>query len=180
MSHDTGGSTQHETEDVPPPHSEVVVGCRKSELALVQARSVISKLRQALPSASFALATGSAAGDADKQTPLALLSKQAGGSDLGKGLWTSGLEGELLGGGVQLLVHSLKDVPTALPGGCVLGAVPEREDPSDAVVMRAGSEFAVIGELPAGSVVGSGSARRRALVRRNWPHLEVRECRGNV
>lgn len=184
MSHDAKGSEPppRKPETAPPPYPpQVVVGCRKSELALVQARAVTSALsRAAGPSVAFAIETGAAAGDADKQTPFLALSKQNGGSDLAKGLWTSGLEEDLLAGRVQVLVHSLKDVPTALPPGCVLGAVPEREDPCDAVVMRPGSRFGSIGELPPDSVVGSSSVRRRALVRRNWPHLEVRECRGNV
>lgn len=85
-----------------------------------------------------------------------------------------------MSGKTDLLVHCLKDMPTALPRDCLLGAIPEREDPSDAVIMRAGSEVGSIGQLPPGSVVGSSSLRRRALVRRNWPHLEVAECRGNV
>nr|XP_036587176.1 Porphobilinogen deaminase [Colletotrichum truncatum]KAF6797907.1 Porphobilinogen deaminase [Colletotrichum truncatum] len=161
--------------------SEVVVGCRKSELALVQSLSVISKLQQAVGSLpTFRIATGSAAGDTDKQTPFMILSKQTGGSDIGKSLWTNDLESDLVAGKTQLLVHSLKDMPTTLPPKCLLGAVPEREDASDAVIMRADSKFKSIDELPPGSVVGSSSSRRKALVRRNWPHLEVVECRGNV
>ncbi|KAH0421766.1 porphobilinogen deaminase [Colletotrichum camelliae] len=161
--------------------SEVVVGCRKSELALVQSRSVISKMHQALGTfPAFRIATGSATGDTDKQTPFILLSKQIGGSDIGKSLWTNDLESDMVTGKTQLLVHSLKDMPTTLPPKCLLGAIPEREDASDAVIMRADSKFKSIDELPPGSVVGSSSSRKKALVRRNWPHLEVVECRGNV
>ncbi|RGP74038.1 porphobilinogen deaminase [Fusarium sporotrichioides] len=161
--------------------SEVIVGCRKSELALVQSRSVISKLEQEVGSSpTFRIITGSAAGDTDKQTPFAMLSKQTGGSDVGKSLWTNDLESDLVAGKTQLLVHSLKDMPTTLPPKCLLGAVPEREDASDAVVMGANSVFKSIDELPPSSIVGSSSSRRKALVRRNWPHLEVVECRGNV
>ncbi|KDN66007.1 putative 5-aminolevulinate synthase [Colletotrichum sublineola] len=161
--------------------SEVVVGCRKSELALVQSRAVISTLRQAVGSShAFRIVTGSAAGDTDKQTPFILLSKQTGGSDIGKSLWTNDLEADLVAGKSQVLVHCLKDMPTTLPPKCLLAAVPEREDPSDAVIMRPDSKFKSIDELPPGSVVGSSSSRRKALVRRNWPHLEVVECRGNV
>lgn len=144
-------------------------------------RSVISRLRKALGSfPAFRIATGSAAGDTDKQTPFILLSKQTGGSDIGKSLWTNELESDLVTGKTKILVHSLKDMPTTLPPKCLLGAVPEREDASDAVIMRADSKFKSIDELPPGSVVRSGSSRRKALVRRNWPHLEVVECRGNV
>ncbi|KAF4850247.1 Porphobilinogen deaminase [Colletotrichum siamense] len=161
--------------------SQVFVGCRKSELALVQSRSVISRLQQTVSSSpTFKIVTGSAAGDTDKQTPFIILSKQTGGSDIGKSLWTNDLESDLVAGKAQILVHSLKDMPTTLPPKCFLGAVPEREDASDAVIMRVDSKFKSIDELPPGSVVGSSSSRRKALVRRNWPHLEVVECRGNV
>ena len=175
---------QHPLPQHPPPQhppAQVVAACRKSELALVQTRHVISQLSEALtPPPTFTIATGSAAGDTDKVTPFMLLSKQAGGSDAGKGLWTSGLEADLVAGRADFLVHCLKDMPTTLPPDCLLGAITEREDPSDAVVMRLGSGFESIDQLPPGSVVGSSSSRRRALVRRNWPHLEVAECRGNM
>ncbi|OQE25018.1 hypothetical protein PENFLA_c009G09667 [Penicillium flavigenum] len=182
MSLNPSGSKPHETEDISSPHSsEIVVGCRKSELALTQTRSIISELSQKLdPSPSFEIATSSVAGDADKQSPFMLLSKQTGGSDIGKSLWTNGLEMELAADKVQFLVHCLKDMPTTLPPNCLLGAIPEREDCSDAVVMRSNSVIKSIDQLPPGSVVGSSSSRRRALVRRNWPHLEVLECRGNL
>ncbi|KAL3294062.1 porphobilinogen deaminase, partial [Colletotrichum asianum] len=87
---------------------------------------------------------------------------------------------DLVASKAQILVHSLKDMLTTLPPTCLLRAVPEREDASDAVIMRADSKFKSIDELPPGSVVGSSASRRKALVRRNWPHLEVVECRGNV
>ncbi|KAJ5512291.1 Tetrapyrrole biosynthesis hydroxymethylbilane synthase [Penicillium fimorum] len=166
--------------DISSHFSTVVVGCRKSELALVQARSIISALSHTLdPALTFKIATASVVGDADKQTPFAILSKQSGGSDIGKSLWTNGLEKDLVAGKVQVLVHCLKDMPTTLPPKCLLAVVPEREDCSDAVVMRFDSDFTSIDQLPPGSIVGSSSSRRRALIRRNWPHLEVAECRGN-
>ncbi|KAK7426893.1 hypothetical protein QQZ08_006639 [Neonectria magnoliae] len=173
---------QDEAEKVTSPSSsQVVAGCRKSELALIQTRYVVSQLAKTLnPSPVFVIATASVTGDADKHTPFMLLSKQTGGSDVGKSLWTNGLEVDLVSGKVHFLVHSLKDMPTTLPPDCILGAIPEREDSSDAVIMRPDSEFKSIDQLPPGSVVGSSSSRRRALVRRNWPHLEVAECRGNV
>lgn len=173
---------QHEKEEISSPDSsKFVVGCRKSELALTQTRTIISELRQKLdPSPTFEIATSSVVGDADKQTPFIQLSKQTGGSDIGKSLWTNGLEKDLAAGKVQFLIHCLKDMPTTLPPNFLLGAIPEREDCSDAVVMKSDSVFKTIDQLPPGSVVGSSSSRRRALVRRNWPHLEILECRGNL
>ncbi|OQE34899.1 hypothetical protein PENCOP_c015G08974 [Penicillium coprophilum] len=168
-------------EDVSSSSGTVMIGSRKSDLALTQSRSIISILNQTLDTPTkFEIATGSVVGDADKESPFALLSKQTGGSDIGKSLWTNGLESSLVAGKVQFLVHCLKDMPTTLPPKCLLGAIPEREDCSDAVIMRSDSDFTSIDQLPPGSVVGSSSSRRRALVRRNWPHLEVEECRGNI
>lgn len=62
---------------------------------------------------------------------------------------------ELLNGGVDAIVHSLKDVPTAFPDGCQLGAVLEREDPSDALVVKASLGYKTLEEMPAGSVIGT-------------------------
>jgi hydroxymethylbilane synthase len=159
----------------------VTIGCRKSDLALIQARLIISTLNQRLQQPPiFEIKTHTVVGDADKHTPFVQLAKRTGGSDVGKSLWTTGLESDLMSGRSDFLVHCLKDMPTTLPPNLVLAAIPEREDPSDAVVMRAGSEYKSMDELPPGSVVGTSSSRRKALVKRNWPHLDVVECRGNV
>jgi Porphobilinogen deaminase len=111
-----GSQPQHETEEISSRDPSVVVGCRKSELALTQTRTIISELKQKLdPCPTFEIATSSVVGDADKQTPFILLSKQTGGSDVGKSLWTNGLEKDLAAGKVQFLIHCLKDMPTMLP-----------------------------------------------------------------
>lgn len=181
MSLDMNGCSEPQQNSSSGEEEVVIFGCRKSELALVQTRSVTSVLGQALASSpTFQIATGSAVGDADKQTPFAVLSKQTGGSDIGKSLWTNDLELSLVAGKIHCLVHSLKDMPTTLPPRCLLGAVPEREDCSDAVCIRSDLEFTSVDQLPPGSIVGTSSSRRKALIRRNWPHLEVVECRGNV
>ncbi|KAJ6441729.1 porphobilinogen deaminase [Purpureocillium lavendulum] len=152
------GSSTHPggVEDFPPPHdAEIAIACRKSELALVQARGIAAKLGESLDMdhpPRFSVVTRSVAGDADKQSPFALLSKQTGGSDVGKSLWTNGLETDLVADKVQVLVHCLKDMPTTLPANCLLGAIPAREDPSDAVIMRPDSPFKTIDQLPPGSV----------------------------
>ncbi|KAH6683667.1 porphobilinogen deaminase [Plectosphaerella plurivora] len=160
---------------------EIIISCRRSDLAVVQAENIKTILSTPPTPHTFRIVTGTAAADTDKVSPFAaLLSKQAGGSDAGKSLWTNDLERDLVAGRAHVLVHCLKDMPTTLPAGCALAAVTEREDPSDAVVMRQGAVWKTIGELPTGSVVGSSSSRRRALVKRNWPHLEVAECRGNL
>ena len=94
----------------------------------------------------------------------------------GKGAFLKEIEEALLAGEVDLAVHSLKDVPTALPPGLGLAAVLERADPRDALV----SDGTVLERLPAGARVGTTSLRRRALLRHLRPDLEVQDLRGNV
>jgi hydroxymethylbilane synthase len=95
----------------------------------------------------------------------------------GKDLFTREIDEALLDGRVDVAVHSLKDLPSQLPLGLVLAAVPVREDPSDVLVARDASSFA---DLPAGSRVGTSSPRRRAQVVLSRPDLEVTDARGNV
>lgn len=78
----------------------------------------------------------------------------------------------LIEGSVDAIVHSLKDVPTELPPGCELGAVLEREDPSDALVVKAGLSYTSLEQMPDGSVIGTSSVRRVAQLRRRFPKLK--------
>ncbi len=95
----------------------------------------------------------------------------------GTGVFASALRTALTDGRVDLAVHSLKDLPTAPEPGLVVAAVPVREDPRDALVARDGLTLA---ELPAGSVVGTGSPRRRAQIAALGLGIETRDIRGNV
>ncbi|MDF1499634.1 MAG: hydroxymethylbilane synthase [Anaerolineales bacterium] len=95
----------------------------------------------------------------------------------GKGIFTQELEAELLGGGVDLAVHSLKDLPVDDPPGLCLGAILQREDPRDVLISRSGASLA---DLAAGSVVGTSSPRREAQVRALRPDLQIMPIRGNV
>lgn len=102
-------------------------------------------------------------------------------SEIGaKGLFTHELEVALAKKKVDCCVHSLKDLPTVLPEGLALGAILEREDPRDVVVINAVTEAEDLASLPAGSRVGTSSLRRRAQLRAMYPQLEVAELRGNV
>jgi hydroxymethylbilane synthase len=87
-------------------------------------------------------------------------------------LWTKELEVALINGQVDAIVHSLKDVPTEFPPGCELGAVLEREDPSDALVVKKGLDYRSLEEMPDGSVIGTSSVRRVAQLRRSFPKLK--------
>jgi hydroxymethylbilane synthase len=95
----------------------------------------------------------------------------------GTGVFVSALRTALLAGEIDVAVHSYKDLPTAPAEGIVIAAVPPREDPRDALVARSG---AVLGELPAGSRVGTGSPRRAAQLRALGLGLEIVPLRGNV
>ncbi|KAI3391909.1 hypothetical protein diail_6611 [Diaporthe ilicicola] len=162
---------------VPPLSSgtAVRVGTRRSGLALKQCEIVISSLSKTYPHINFETVTVSVMGDRDKTTPL---------PNLGKGLWTSELEAMLTSSPPELdmIVHSLKDMPTSLPDGCVLGCVTKREDPRDVVVFRAshGGKYARLADLPAGAVVGTSSVRRSAQLRRKYPGLVFKDVRGNI
>lgn len=96
---------------------------------------------------------------------------------VGKGVFTKEIDEALLDGRADIGVHSLKDLPSELPEGLILAAVPRREDPSDVLISRPRRPFA---ELPAGSAVGTGSPRRRAQLLAARPDLIVTEARGNV
>jgi hydroxymethylbilane synthase len=95
----------------------------------------------------------------------------------GKGLFTKEIEEALLDGRIDLAVHSLKDMETALPEGLTIGCVLPRDDPRDALVSRAG---AVLVDLPPGARIGTASLRRRAQALRERPDFEIVPIRGNV
>jgi hydroxymethylbilane synthase len=95
----------------------------------------------------------------------------------GKGLFTKEIEQALVDGGVDLAVHSAKDVPAVLPEGLILAACLPREDPRDALISHVAAELAA---LPHGAVVGTASPRRQAMVKRLRPDLTVIGLRGNV
>jgi hydroxymethylbilane synthase len=140
------------------------VGSRASPLARRQAEWLAERLGD-----GTALVWVRTEGDRDAEVPLAA----AGGA----GVFTAALHRALLADRVDCAVHSLKDLPVAPDAGVALGAVPVREDPRDALVARDGL---TLEGLPRGAVVGSGSPRRAAQVRRLRPDVEVRGIRGNV
>lgn len=178
-----GGVTSSAT-----PSRTINVGTRRSALALRQAETVVADLRRLHPGVDFQVRAVSVMGDVDKSTPLAALSQQMGG----KGLWTSELEAMLARGDLDMVVHCLKDMPTALPAGCALGAVLEREDPRDVLVLpvvvaadggAAPPTPLTVAELPHGSTIGTSSQRRVAQLRRRYgaSHgFKFVDIRGNI
>lgn len=140
------------------------IGSRGSQLALWQSQWVARKLEQLGESCQIVVIRTRG----DKITDVALA--QVGG----KGLFTKEIEEALLAGEIDLAVHSLKDLPTELPPGLEVVAIPEREDPRDAIV------GARLEQLPAGARVGTSSLRRAAQLKRLRPDLQVEAIRGNL
>lgn len=147
------------------------IGTRGSPLALTQTREVRRRLAAAHGVAEDAIAIEiiRTSGDMIQDRPLS----EAGG----KGLFTKEIEQALLDGGVDLAVHSSKDMPTTLPEGLELSAFLPREDVRDAFISR---KARTVAELAAGSVVGTSSLRRQALIKRVRADLNVVSLRGNV
>ena len=155
----------------------LTIGSRKSDLALWQAYEVLRLLRAAAPGAAFTLRTELASGDVALDAPLAALAAGC------PGVFTKELEVALLARAVDVAVHSLKDMPTALPAGLALVGVTARDDARDAVVLsqRALERGArALADLPAGAVVGTSSLRREAYLRRAHPALAPALVRGNL
>ena len=145
----------------------LVIGSRGSRLALWQAEWVKGELGRHGYQAELEIIKTT--GDRITDVPLAQVGT--------KGLFTKEIEEALLAGRVDLAVHSLKDLPTELPAGLRLGAVPRREDPRDVLVSRDGRR---LGELPAGTRVGTSSLRRAAQLRHSRSNLKVEPVRGNL
>lgn len=123
---------------------------------------------------TFPITSMSTSGDQNLKSPLYVI----GGE--GKAIWTKELEVALAGGAVDAIVHCLKDVPTTLPDGLMLGAILQREDPRDALVIKRGLPYKTLDDLPPGSVIGTSSVRRVAQMRRRFPELVFSDVRGNL
>lgn len=149
--------------------ARVRLGTRGSPLALAQTRWVEAHLQSHHPGLATELVIIKTTGDKLKDVPLAQIG--------GKGLFIKEIEEALLAGEVDLAVHSLKDMPAELPPGCILGAVPEREDCRDAFISH---QYTSLADIPAGGRVGTGSLRRKVQILHRRPDLNVVHLRGNV
>ncbi|XP_063241051.1 porphobilinogen deaminase [Bacillus rossius redtenbacheri] len=148
------------------------VGSRKSQLALIQTNQVVDLLKELYPDRKFEVVTMWTLGDRVLDRPLPKIGE--------KSLFTKELETALDQEVVDLVVHSLKDLPTALPDGLCIGAVGRREDARDALVLHSRHEGKTLGTLPKGSVIGTSSLRRTAQLQRRFPQLQVKDVRGNL
>ncbi len=147
------------------------IGTRGSPLAMVQARTVRSRLAAAtgVKEDTIELVVIRTTGDMIQDRTLA--------EEGGKGLFTKEIEEALLGQRIDLAVHSAKDMPTLLPEGLILAACLEREDPRDVFISRKARTLA---ELPRSASLGTTSPRRQAIAKRMRPDLTIVPLRGNV
>ena len=147
----------------------ITIGTRASKLALWQAEYIAGEIEKQHPACHVELKTMTTKGDRILDAPLAKIG--------GKGLFTKELEQAMLAGEIDLAVHSLKDMPTEVPEGLVIGAITARLDPGDAFVSV---RYKAIEELPQGARVGTSSLRRRAQLLAVRPDLTILDLRGNV
>lgn len=154
------------------PIRTVRIGSRKSQLALVQTYWVQEQLQKHFPERTFEVHTMSTQGDKILDVALAKIGD--------KGLFTKELELGMINNETDFAVHSLKDLPTNLPEGLILGCVTERENPADALVVHEKYKDRQLDTLPAGAVIGTSSLRRLAQLRHHFPHLEFKDVRGNL
>ncbi|MGB3244917.1 MAG: hydroxymethylbilane synthase [Sulfitobacter sp.] len=156
---------------LPSPAQPLKIGTRGSPLAMAQAYETRQRLAEAydLPHEAFQIQVILVTGDRVQDRPL----KEIGG----KGLFTREIEEAMLDGSIDIAVHSMKDMPVKQPCGLLLVTYLPREDVRDAFVALDGKP---LGDLAAGSVVGTSSLRRQAQLKLRRPDLKVVEFRGNV
>ncbi|XP_021437606.2 porphobilinogen deaminase isoform X3 [Oncorhynchus mykiss] len=148
------------------------IGTRKSQLARIQTDSVAEKLKRLYPDVHLEIVGMTTTGDKILDTALSKIGE--------KSLFTKELETALERNEVDLVVHSLKDLPTTLPPGFTIGAVLKRENPHDAVVLHPKNMGKSLDTLPDKSVIGTSSLRRAAQLKKRFPHLEFKDIRGNL
>ncbi|ANQ64487.1 hydroxymethylbilane synthase [Staphylococcus equorum] len=148
---------------------KLIVGSRRSKLAITQSQQFIEKLKAVDSELDIEIKEIVTKGDRiiDKQ-----LSKVGG-----KGLFVKEIQNELFDHGIDMAIHSLKDVPSVIPEGLTLGCIPDRENPYDAYIAK---NHVPLHELPDNSIVGTSSLRRGAQILAKYPKLQIKWIRGNI
>ncbi len=147
---------------------KIVLGCRESSLAMAQANEVADALRKRVDKIDIEIATFKTGGDIRRDVSV---------DQIGVGVFVKEIEAALAAGEIDIAVHSLKDLPTTLTDGLVIASVPYREDPRDAVISK---NDRGLNEINSGSIIATGSARRRALIAAERDDLILKPIRGNV
>ena len=148
----------------------IVVGTRDSELALTQTHFIIGELKKRFPDIDFTVKHIKTEGDKILDVALAKIG--------GKGLFVKEIENALLAKEIDFAVHSMKDVPTAVPAGLMIAAITEREDPRDCYIAKDGKTS--LFNTPQGAVIGTSSLRRSAQLLHHRPDLQIVPIRGNL
>ncbi len=147
----------------------ILIGTRGSALALAQTEQMRARLFKSFPDTEISLRIIKTSADRDTTTSIR--------SGSAVGVFVKELEQALVCGEIDIAVHSMKDMPTKIAEGLRIAAIPEREDARDAFVSNAAKSLS---ELPAGSLVGTGSVRRQAQILALRPDLRVKDIRGNI
>jgi len=148
---------------------EIVIGTRDSALAMWQTNWVLDNLKRLNPDYTFRVVSMKTQGDKILDVALAKIGD--------KGLFTKELEVAMLNKDIDLAVHSMKDLPTVLPEGLIIGAICERFDPRDVLVSRNGQTLA---DMPPGAKIGTSSLRRCAQLLHFRPDFDLVSLRGNL
>lgn len=148
---------------------KIIVGSRRSKLAMTQTNWVIDQLKKIGAPFTFDLKEIVTKGDEILNVTLSKVG--------GKGLFVKEIEQAMLKKEIDIAVHSMKDMPAVLPDGLVIGTIPEREDPRDVLISK---ENRSLRDLPAGAIVGTSSLRRKAQILNIRPDLEIKWIRGNI
>src|SRR5437867_1379390 len=150
----------------------VTIGSRGSELALWQSRWVRTTLEKEFPSLRIELTIIKTTGDRILDSPLSKIGD--------KGVFTREIEHAMLDHRIDLAVHSLKDVPTTLPDGLIIGAIAQREDVHDVFIAHPNKSYLRLDDAPVGATIATGSLRRKCQLL-NWrPDLTIVDLRGNL
>ncbi|MFT0799882.1 hydroxymethylbilane synthase [Bacillus swezeyi] len=147
----------------------IIVGSRRSKLAMTQTKWVIKKLEELNPDFTFEIKEIVTKGDRILDVTLSKVG--------GKGLFVKEIEQAMLAGEIDMAVHSMKDMPSALPEGLMIGCIPKREDVRDALISKGHQKLA---DLKQGAVVGTSSLRRSAQLLQIRSDLEIKWIRGNI
>ncbi|MGG3987350.1 hydroxymethylbilane synthase [Bacillus smithii] len=148
---------------------KIIVGSRRSKLALTQTKWVIQQLKRLNPSYEFEIKEIVTKGDKILDVTLSKVG--------GKGLFVKEIEQAMLNKEIDMAVHSMKDMPAYLPEGLTIGCIPEREDHRDVLISKDGL---TLDQLPAGAKIGTSSLRRGAQILAHRPDVKMQWIRGNI
>ncbi len=154
------------------PVRQVILGSRGSQLALWQTEFVKSELERHFPALTIGIEIIKTTGDKILDSALSRIGD--------KGLFTKEIEHALLDRRIDLAVHSMKDLPTELPSGLMIGAVTKREDVRDVFIAHPSKKYASLADVPQKGIIATGSLRRKCQIKHLRPDLGIVDLRGNL